>query len=337
MPPAVPQGVKVGTMRAVVLTGLDEFESLHVREVDVPAPNDTEVLIAVKAAGINYAELEQTRGRYPTSGPLPFIMGFEAAGEVVSVGSRVENLRVGDRVAGVTSSGGYAEYATLDAGMAIPIPAGLSYAQACTIPIQGVSAYALLKFAAKVQPHENVLIQAAAGGVGLYLVQLAKILGVRQIVALASSPEKLKLVRDLGAHVAIDYIDAGWAENVRSATAGRGADVVFEMASGRIGDESFRLIAPFGRVVFFGASNAHDSLPPEKVYQLISQNQSLIGFNVPALAREQLAECIVSLLDLIVAGRLQLFANNVFPLASVRQAFEALSSRSTIGKVVLVP
>ncbi len=161
-------------MRAVELNGFEGISSLRVTEVEKPSPGANQVLLQVKAAGINFAEIEMTKGRYPATRKLPFVMGFEAAGIVVETGSQAENVKVGDKITAVVSSGGYAEYATADAGFAIPIPDGISFADAATIPVHGLSAYALLKFAAKPQPNESLLIQAAAGGVGLYLVQLAK-------------------------------------------------------------------------------------------------------------------------------------------------------------------
>jgi NADPH2:quinone reductase len=324
-------------MKAIELSGLEGFKSLRVVETEVPKPGANQVLIQVKAAGINFAELELTWGKYPALKPLPYVLGFEAAGIIAEVGSRVKSLKVGDKVTAIVSSGGYAEYATADANAAIPIPAGISFAEASTIPVQGISAHALLKFAAKPQAQETVLVQAAAGGVGLYLVQLAKIIGVRQVIALASAKEKLDLVKTLGADVAINYSEDNWPDQVREATGGRGVDVVLEQASGKVGEESFKLIAPFGRVVFFGAKNIHDTLSSEKIRQLIYKNQSLIGFNIPTLRPEQIGECVPELLDLIAQGRLKLFANTSFPLAEVKQAFEALSNRHTIGKVVLTP
>ena len=163
-------------MKAIELSGLEGLESLRV--VD----------------GVNFAEIELTHGRYTALKPLPYIMGFEAAGFVVELGSQVKTLKVGDKIAALVSSGGYAEFATAEARAAIPIPDRISFAAATSIPVQGLSAYTLLKFAAKPQPHETILIQAAAGGVGLYLVQMAKIMGVKQVIALASSKEKLDLV-----------------------------------------------------------------------------------------------------------------------------------------------
>ena len=262
-------------------------------------------------------------------------MGFEAAGVVVELGARVKNLKVGDRITSLVSTGGYAEFATADATVAIPIPEGISFNEAATIPVQGLSAYALLKLAAKPQASETLLVQSAAGGVGLYLVQLARIMGVRRLIALASSKEKLDVLTGLGADVAVNYTTKQWTDQVREATEGKGVDVILESASGEVGDQSFKLLAPFGRIVVFGARNIHDTISPEKVQQLIYKNQSVMGFNVPSLKPEQIAECVPPLLRLISERKVKLFATNLFPLTEVKRAFEALESRRTIGKVVL--
>jgi NADPH:quinone reductase len=324
-------------MKAIELSVFEGFDSMRLVEVEKPKPGVNQVLIQVKAAGINFAELELAKGGYKVPQKTPFIMGFDAAGVVVEVGAQVRNIKVGDNITSLVSSGGYAEYAIAEANVAIPIPRGITYAEATTIPVQGLSAYTLLKFAAKPQAKETVLVQAAAGGVGLYLVQLAKIMGVERVIALASLQEKINLITTLGADVAINYSNRSWPNQVREATRGKGIDVVLEAASGEVGEESFKLIAPFGRMVVFGARNIHDTLPPEKIQQLIYKNQSLIGFNFPSLRPEQIAECVPSLLSLISQRKVKLFANNSFPLAEVKAAFEAISSRGTTGKVVLTP
>jgi NADPH:quinone reductase len=324
-------------MKAVQLSGFAGLDSLKLVEIDRPTPSKDEVLIEVKAAGINFAELEMIRGRYPATGPLPFTMGFEASGIVADLGSRVANLKVGDRIASVVSSGGHADYATAEARIAIPIPHGVTFAEANAITIQGLSAYTLLKFAARPQPDESVLIQSAAGGVGIFLVQLAKALDVKKVIAMASSKQKLDLVKSLGADFAINYTEQDWVAQVEQATGGRGVDVVLEANSGEIGDTSFKLMAPFGRAVIYGAKNAHDSFPTEKVRQLILKNQSVTGFNFPSLQPEQIRESVPPLLELISSGQVRLFANHAFGLADVGRAFEALSNRQTIGKVVLTP
>jgi NADPH2:quinone reductase len=328
---------KTVSLKAIELVGFEGLDSLRLTDVERPTPSASEVLIRVKAAGINYAELEQTRGGYPFQKPLPGVMGFEAAGEIIELGASVTDLRIGDRIVAPVSSGGYAEYATAPAELAIPIPNGISFEKATSIPIQGLSAYALLKHVAKPQRNESILIQAAAGGVGLYLVQLAKVMGVQRIIALASSQEKLDLIYRLGADVAVNYTLDGWDDRVREITGGKGVDIVLEMASGDVGQASFRLLATFGRLIMFGARNVRDTLLPEQVQQLIRHNQSVIGFNFPALKRTDIAQCVPELLALISQGRVKLFADNVFPLEDVKRAFDALAARQTIGKIVLVP
>jgi D-arabinose 1-dehydrogenase-like Zn-dependent alcohol dehydrogenase len=160
-------------MKAIELSGLEGFKSLRLADVEKPKPEANQILIEVKGSRNNFAELELTWGKYPALKPLPYVLGFEAAGIITGIGSHVKNVKVGDKVTLIVSSGGYAEYATADAHLAIPIRSGISFAEASTIPVQGLSAYALLKFAAKHQAHETVLVQAAAGGVGLYLVAVS--------------------------------------------------------------------------------------------------------------------------------------------------------------------
>jgi NADPH:quinone reductase len=324
-------------MKAIQINGTQGTKSLRLVEVERPAPGANQVLIQVKATGLNYAELEQTRGRYPLYKKLPFVMGFEAAGVVVEVGSQVRTVKVGDRITTVVSSGGFAEFAVADAGLALPIPDDVSFAEATTLTIQGVSAYAILKLAAQPKPSDRVLIQAAAGGVGLFLVQLAKLFRVKQLITLASNEEKLDVLRSLGADIAINYSEGNWVDQVTEATGGRGVDLLLQSVSGDIADQSLGLVADFGRTVVFGASNVYDTILPERVQQLIHKNQSLTGFNLPTIPVEQIGPCVGEFLQLVQQRKLRLFANTQFPLEQFVEAFDALSSRQIIGKVVLLP
>jgi NADPH2:quinone reductase len=324
-------------MRAVELNGYDGLDSLRVVEIPTPKVAANECLIEVKATGINFAELELTRGRSGVGKEPPFIMGFEAAGVVRAIGASVGSVKVGDRVTAIASSGGYAQYATAVAAMAIPIPQGISYAEATTIPIQGLTAHLLLTQVARVQPPESLLIQAAAGGVGTYLVQLAKILGVRKVIALVGSPEKVDVVESLGADIVVDTSKADWGERVFAATDGVGVNVVMEAAAGDFGKQSFRLLAPFGRMIMFGARNAHDTFGPKEIQQLIYKNQTISAFNLPSYKPEDVAASVGPLVELIAGGKLRLIVSGEFPLDRVKDAFEAFASRQTIGKVVLIP
>jgi NADPH2:quinone reductase len=323
-------------MRAIELAGLDGPRSVRVVDVATPVPGAAQALIRVTAAGVNFADVEMSHGRYPTSAPLPCVIGFEVAGIVVDVGSAVTSLRVGDRVAATMRGGGFAEFATVDAENAIQIPDGVSFAEATAALVQGITAHALLVYAARLRPDETVLVQAAAGGVGLILVQLARLLGVERVVALAGAPEKLKLLESLGA-VAINYREPGWTERVLEATHGRGADVVFESVAGVVGEESARLVAPLGRTVLFGAKNALESISAERMRRIIYEGQSLVGFHVRTLRPDQIAESVSTVLGHASAGRLRLVAETSFPLERAAEALEAIESRRTVGKVVLAP
>lgn len=325
-------------MKAVQLRSFEGIKGLELVDVSTPRPGPGEVLIQVKAAGINYAEVEQIHGKYPTFGKeIPFVMGVEVAGVVTGLGSSVTQIDMGDSVAAIVSSGGYAEFAVAPSQALIRIPPGISFAEATTIPIQGMTAYTLLKYLVEPVAPESLLIQAAAGGVGLYLVQIAKLFGIKRVLALASSDEKLELVKALGADVVVNYSKPDWVERVRQATNGKGVDVVLQMSSGQIGEKSFNLAAPGGRIVLFGAKNYHDTISAEQVRQLIWQNQSLVGFAYPTLPPEQVAQSLPGLLELIAERKLKLFAHQSFPLSQTPRAFEALLSRKTIGKVVLTP
>jgi NADPH2:quinone reductase len=253
----------------------------------------------------------------------------------------VANLRIGDPVAAVVNTGGYAEFAVADAAACIPIPPSLGFAEATTIPIQGLSAYALLELAAKPQPGDTLLIQAAAGGVGLYLVQLAKAaFGVKTVIALASAPQKLELLKSLGVDAAIDYAQPDWPAQVRRALGGdfsKGVDIVLESVSGDVGRESLKLLAPFGRMIMFGARNIHDTLAPDQLRQLITANQTITGFNIPSVPGDLLAPLVPKLLSQVASGNVRIFAGEHYPFAQVEAAFDALASRNTMGKVVLTP
>jgi len=323
-------------MKAVQLQGFEGPKSLKLVDIDKPQPSANEILIEVKAAGINYADAQQTHGQYPTFGKeLPFVLGFEAAGIVTELGLGVTGFKLGDRVAAVVSSGGYAQFAVASAAAAILVPPNVSFAEATALPIQGMSAYTLLKYAVMPTAPQSVLVQAAAGGVGLFLVQLAKHFGIERVVALASSEAKLALLKTVGADTVINYAERDWPERVKEATDGKGPDVVLQMSSGIVGEESFKLTAPLGRIVIFGAQNYHDIITTEQVRQLIWKNQTVTGFAYPALPPELVAESLPLLLELVENGTIQIFAESSFPLSQAEQALEALLSRKTIGKVVL--
>ena len=224
-------------MKAVRINETGGPEVLRLEEIEIPQPRPGEVLIKVAAAGINYADLAQRQGRYLTATRLPSTLGMEVAGTVEAHGGGPAAPAVGTRVAALCY-GGYAEYAIAPASGVIPIPDSLDFAHAAALPLQGLTAYQLLRESARLQTGERVLVHAAAGGVGTLAVQIAKLMGAGQVIGTASTVEKLELVRRLGADVGINYTEGDWVEQVRSATGGRGVEIVLEMVGGAIAQQS---------------------------------------------------------------------------------------------------
>ncbi|MDQ4127432.1 MAG: NADPH:quinone oxidoreductase family protein, partial [Actinomycetota bacterium] len=268
-------------MKAVVVEEFGEPEVLRYVEVDRPAPGEGEVLIEVYSAGINYADTMRRRNRYLTRQPLPFTPGSEVAGVVAEAGEGVEGVSVGDRVVTLIQTGGYAEYAVAPSGGLIPLPDSLGFDEAAAVPLQGLTAYHIIKTSGAMREGESVLVHAAAGGVGTLAVQMAKLLGAGTVIATASSREKLDLASSLGADVTIDYTEDDWPERVREATGGEGADVILEMVGGDFPEKNLRCLSFFGRMVVYGAaSGERGSLTP---MNLMYKNQTVAGFYLPQL------------------------------------------------------
>lgn len=326
-------------MRAIRVRRFGGPEELRVEEVEMPAPGEGEVLIEVRAAGLNYAELLQREGRYPGAPPFPFTPGFEAAGVVAAVGPGVSRVRPGARVvAMLPGQGAFAEYAIAAEQLTIPIPDSLPFEAAAALPVQAPTALLCLRVAGRLGEGESVFIPAAAGGVGSFLVQLARRLGAGTIIAGASTEEKRATARRLGADLAIDYTRPDWPDRVRAATGGRGADVVFDMSGGVVGEQSLKALAPQGRLVLFGADSPHATrFGHEQVAQIVHQNQAVVGFNLPALPPDLHASALAEVLGLIGAGQIEVLVGQTFPLAEVAGAHRAMAERRTSGKVVILP
>jgi NADPH2:quinone reductase len=329
-------------MKAIRFYEHGEPEVLKLEELERPQPGPGEVLIKVEAVGVNYSDVARRRGIYPQPTALPYIPGTEVAGRVIALGAGVVAMEVGAQVVSLArNGGGYAEYVTLPAALLMPIPQNLDAVHAAAIPLQGLTAYHLLKTSGRLQPGESVLIHAAAGGVGTLAVQLAKVLGAGLVIATASTQTKLDLAQSLGADIGINYTKEGWSQQVREATGGKGVDIILEMVGGTIFEENFTCLAPFGRVIVFGSASGQESALSllEVGLQLFSQSQSLVGFNVGnIIARPDMMEpTMTALFDYIGSGRVKLQVNHVFPLAEAVAVHHMMQGRQTTGKVVLQP
>lgn len=329
-------------MKAVQLLAFGGPETLVVVDVPVPEIGPRDVLIRVKASGVNFAETAMRQNRYAMTPPLPSILGAEVAGIVEAVGSEVAGLAIGDRVAGSAFAagqffGGYAEYMVCGADFVTPVPEDLPFEHAVALMVQGLTAFHLLERAPAIG--KQVLVSAAAGGVGSLLVQLARRGGARQVIAAASTEDKRDFARSLGADAAIDYTADGWSRAARDLTGGNGADVIYESVGGAVTGESLKALAPLGQMVIFGSLNILDfNLGVPELLGLIFQNQSVTGFaTVPLLTPQSLRDGLTHLFTLAASGELKVTIGGAFSLEQAGEAHRALESRQTRGKIVLVP
>jgi NADPH:quinone reductase len=324
-------------MKAVQLSEYGGPEVLKIIDCERPVPADKEVLIEIKAIGVNYADTARREGQYVIPTPLPFIPGAEIAGIVREAGKGVTKVKAGSPVAVLIESGGYAEYATAHESTLIPLPEGMDFQEAAALPLQGLSAYHVLKTMGRLEKGETVLVHAAAGGVGSLAVQLAKQFGAGKVIATASSDEKLALAKKLGADYTINYTEDNWEAEVLDITGGNGVDVALEMAGGEIFRKTLKCLAPFGRLIIYGVASGKQ----EKFYpsSLMGKNQSVIGFFLPQIMRNQilLQESLQELIGYVMDGKLKLTLGGQYPLVEAAEVHAILQGRQTMGKLILKP
>lgn len=323
-------------MKAIEVAQFGGPETLQVTEKPTPEPGTGQILIEVKAAGINFADLVAREGHYPPIPSAPFVPGFEAAGVVAKVGDGVTTWKPGDRVASLVQNG-YAEFALADAAQAAPVPDTLGFPEATALLIQGLTAYMLLTAAVPEITGKSVLISAAAGGVGSLAVQIAKLLGAGSVIGLASTEAKRAKVKELGADTALDYTQADWAAQVKAATGGNGADIFLD-ASGDNENGGLKPLAKGGHWVVYGAQSASEAgLSGAALQGMIFGGQTLRGYSLYEATPEAIAEALKQLVAWTGGGRLTIIAHDKFALADAAEAHRAIAERRTTGKVVLEP
>ena len=311
-------------MRAVQISRHGGPEVLEVVEVRAPEPGPDQLLVDVGAIGVNYRDVYEREGVY--GGDLPAVIGAEGAGTVVGSG---------ERVAWVSAPGSYAEQVAVDEERAVPIPDGVSDELAAAALLQGITAHYLATSTHEVREGENVLVHAAAGGVGLLLTQAVTMRGGR-VIATTSSEEKAELARGAGAAEVIDY--DGFAERVKELTSGVGADVVYDGVGAATFDESLASLRARGDMVLFGAASG--KVPPFDPMRLEAGGSLFLtrpGIRHYTATREELLERARDVFTWIAEGTLRIRIGARYPLAEARQAHEDLEARRTTGKVVLLP
>jgi NADPH:quinone reductase-like Zn-dependent oxidoreductase len=343
-------------MRAVVQTGTGGPEVLQVQERPDPAVGPGDVRIAVRAAGINFADTLARVGLYPDAPKPPCVMGYEVAGEIESVGEGVTGRKPGDRVVAGTRFGGQAELVSVPVAQVLPLADRLSYEQGAAIPVNYSTAYSGLVIMAGVKEGERVLVHAAAGGVGTAAVQIARMLGAE--VFGTASASKHDAIRELGVTHAIDYRTQDFEQEVMQITGGEGIDIAFDAQGPRSFRKDYRLLRPGGRLVMYGLSEASSgqgrsiprligsvaqmpiaTMPWWKSLGMMNENKGVFGLNMLAWwDKEGSVERITGpLIERIEEGGLEPIVAESFPFDRAGEAHRFIGDRRNIGKVVLVP
>ncbi|HEY3684412.1 MAG TPA: quinone oxidoreductase [Streptosporangiaceae bacterium] len=320
-------------MRAIVVREHGGPEVLVPAEVAEPVPGAGQLLVAVEAVGVNFVEAYNRSGHYPSK--PPFTPGGEAAGTVVAVGERVAEFGVGDVVVSTNVRGAYAERALVDADRAVRVPEGLGARQAAAALLQGMTAHYLTHATYPVQPGDAVLVHAAAGGMGLLLTQLVKVLGGR-VIGTVSTAEKERLAREAGADEVVGY--DGFPAAVRAFTGGAGVSAVYDGVGRTTFDGSLESLRRRGTLVLYGAASG--PVPPLDPARL--QAAGSVFLTRPTLVdhvvtREELLARASDVLGWVAAGDLNVHIGRTYPLDSAGEAHSDLEGRRTTGKVLLIP
>lgn len=324
-------------MKAIVCVELGVPEKLVVQDIPSRAIGPSEVRIAVKAAGVNFPDALQIAGKYQMKANPPFTPGAEVAGTVLEVGAKVTHVKVGDKVAAMLPTGGYASEAVAPGDGTLPVPASMDFADAAVMPLVYGTTIHALKQRGQLKAGETLLVLGAAGGVGLAAVQIGKLMGAR-VIAAASSPEKLALCKQQGADELIDYSKASLKDEIKKLTKGQGADVIYDPVGGALGEECLSCIAWNGRYLVIGFASG--PIPNLAANRLLLKGASAVGvFWGAFVAREPKAnmENFQQLFHWYGEGKLKPHISERAPLAEAPRVLRDMMERKVTGKVVLIP
>ena len=322
-------------MQAIRIHEVGGPEVLRYETIDDPTPGPGQVLVKVAAIGLNYIDTYHRTGLYPQ--PLPFTPGLEIAGTIAALGSEVQGWQVGDRVATTSAIGGYAELALVPSDKLVAVPANVALTVAAALMLQGMTAHYLAYSTFPLSADKTCLIHAAAGGVGLLLTQIAKRCGAR-VIGTVSTEEKAALARAAGADEVIIYTEEDFSAKTRSLTDGSGVDVAYDSVGKSTWEGSLNALRPRGMLILFG--NASGPVPP--LDPLLLSSKGSIFVTRPTLAHHiatiaELRERAEALLSWVERGELSVHIDREFSLARAAEAHQALESRATSGKVLIIP
>lgn len=322
-------------MKAIRVNEHGGPEVLSHEDIDIPEPQSGQVLIKVHSAGLNYIDTYQRTGLYPVD--LPLTLGLEGAGTVEGIGPEISEFSIGDRVAWAGCPGSYAEYVAAPVEKIVKIPDGVPFDSAGASMLQGMTVHYLTHSTYPLNSGDTALVHAAAGGVGLIMVQVAKMLGAR-VIGTCGTAEKEQLAREAGADEVILYTEKNFEEETRRLTDGAGVDVVYDSVGKSTWDKSMNCLKPRGYLVLFG--NASGAVPPIDPL-LLSQKGSLFLTRPTlvnyTLTREELLGRANDILNWVDSGKLNIRIDRTVPLENAADAHRALESRATKGKVLIQP
>ena len=318
-------------MRAHQFGGPDQ---LRLEEAPEPQVQAGQVMIRVRAAGINPADLVRLSGRLGSL-PLPYIPGTDVCGEIERLGAGVSNLKQGQRVFGRALTGGYAEKASLAAEEAVPLPANLSFEEGAAIPIPFYTAYHGLHNKAVVKAGETVLVSAGGGGVGVAAIQLARLAGAR-VITTVGSREKAERVTALGAQVAVNYKEQDFVAEAQKFTDKKGVDVIIENVAADNLAKDFLAVAPRGRIVVIGTGTGKAGDASFPVFAALMKDVTMLGMSL-INAGAAIAEMARILPGLFSEGKIKAVVSKSYPLADAAKALEDLVAARVFGKLVLTP
>jgi NADPH2:quinone reductase len=322
-------------MKALVCNEFGPTENLALEERQIPTPGKGEILVDIKAAGVNFPDVLTVQGKYQFKPELPFIPGGEVAGIVTAVGEGVTSRKVGDKVISTIQIGGFAEQCVGSEHGAFSMGETMSFEQAAGFAITYGTSYYALKQQAKIQPGETLLVLGAAGGVGIATIQIAKAMGAI-VIAAASTEEKLDFACEAGADLRINYTTENLKDKIKELTGGKGADVIYDPVGGDFSEQAFRAIAWDGRFLVIGFASG--PIPKIPLNLCLLKGASLVGVfwgawaaRFPLESRNNFEELIA----MIDGGQFSPLVTEVYPLADYQEAFASISERRAKGKVIL--
>ena len=314
-------------------TGVD---ALVWKELPTPVPGAGEVLIEIKAASLNFPDLLIVQNKYQMKPPLPFVPGSEYAGVVRAVGSSVTHLQVGQHVACLSGTGGFATHTIAPAALCMPLPDGFGFVDAAAFIMIYATSHHALADRAQLKPGETVLVLGAAGGVGTSAIQIAKALGAR-VIAAASTDEKCALCISIGADASINYSQQDLREGIKQLTSGKGPDVIYDPVGGTMAEPAFRSIAWRGRYLVVGfAGGAIPSLP---LNLTLLKGASIVGVFWGGFAKNEPTANARAMTELALwygQGKIKPVIDSTLPMAELKAAYARMGSRSVMGKLVMV-